>query len=162
MPVANLQAYRTVGLRVQSTAFAAQGLGVYLETAVLDKLRQRCGFEQVARAGGAPADVLLDLNITNTARGGGGWVSNNNVATLDTLLVLSDGQNGELLGTARIRGKSSGAIALNELSRSRGTSGSAFSLIVSDADVCMMNTCSSPALIPASSGSAATTSRVMR
>ena len=58
-------------------------------------------------------------------------------------------------------GKSSGAIAENDDSRSAGTSGSAFSLIVSDADVCWMNTCSSPTSNWASSGKAATTSRVI-
>lgn len=110
MPVANLQTYRTVGLRVHSTAFASQGLAMFLESAVLQRLQQQCGFEQVGRAGATPADVVLDLNVTHAGRGGGGWVSNENLATIDTLLVLSDGQDGELLGTARIQGKSSGAI----------------------------------------------------
>jgi hypothetical protein len=109
MPVANLQSYRTVALSVRSTAFASQGLASFLETAVLQKLARQCGFEAVARAG-APADVVLDLNITHSGRGGGGWVSNSGTATIDTLLVLTDGQNGDLLGTARIRGKSSGMI----------------------------------------------------
>jgi hypothetical protein len=110
MPVANLQSYRTVALSVRSTAFASQGLATFLETAVLQKLQQQCGFEQVGRAGGAAADVVLDLNITQSGRGGGGWVSNSGTATIETLLVLTDGQNGELLGTARIKGKSSGMI----------------------------------------------------
>ena len=42
-------------------------------------------------------------------------------------------------------GKSSGAIAESDDSRSAGTSGSAFSLIESEADVCWMNTCNRPA-----------------
>lgn len=113
MPVANLRAYRTVGLRVKSTAFAAQGLAMYLERAVLHKLQQKCQFDLIGPMGTAPTDVVLDLNITHSARGGGGWVSNSNQATIDTLLVLSDGQNGELLGTARIHGKSSGMIVNN-------------------------------------------------
>jgi hypothetical protein len=113
MPVANLQAYRTVALRVHSTAFASQGQAMFLETAVLEKLHRLCGFEQVGRAGPTPADVMLDLNITNRGRGGGGWVSNDSVATIDTLLVLTDGKDGELLGTARIHGKSSGMIINN-------------------------------------------------
>jgi hypothetical protein len=113
IPVANLQTYRTVGLRVQSTGFASQGQAMFLETAVLDKLRQKCGFEQVNRAGAWPADVTLDLNITNTGRGGGGFISNSSVATVDTLLVVTDGQTGELLGTSKIRGKSSGMIINN-------------------------------------------------
>src|SRR5262245_30517960 len=114
MPVANLQSYRTVGLRVRSTAFASQGLAMFLEKATLDKLRQRCGFEQVGPvAGGPPAEVILDLNITATGRGGGGWITNSGTATIDSLLVLSDGQSGELLGTARIKGQSSGVIVNN-------------------------------------------------
>jgi hypothetical protein len=113
MPVANLQSYRTVALSVRSTAFASQGLATFLETAVLQKLQQQCGFEQVAKAGGPGADVVLDLNITHSGRGGGGWVSNSGTAVIDTLLVLTDGQNGELLGTARIHGKSSGMIINN-------------------------------------------------
>lgn len=111
--MANLQSYRTVGLRVKSTAFAAQGLAIYLERAVLQRLQQKCQFDQIAPMGTTPTDVVLDLNITNSARGGGGWVSNSNQATIDTLLVLSDGENGELLGTARIHGKSSGMIVNN-------------------------------------------------
>jgi len=110
MPVANLQSYRTVSLRVHTAAFASQGQAVILENAVLAKLRQQCGFEQVGPPGATPADVVLDLNITNIGRGGGGFISNPNLATVDTLLVLTDGQDGELLGTSRIRGKSSGMI----------------------------------------------------
>jgi hypothetical protein len=110
MPVANLQTYRSVGLRVRSTAFASQGIAMYLEGAVLQKLQKQCGFEKVGRAGTGPNDVVLDLNITHTGRGGGGCVSNSGTAVIETLLVLSDGQTGDLLGTARIRGKSSGMI----------------------------------------------------
>lgn len=113
MPVANLQPYHSVALRVQSTAFASQGQAMLLESSVLDRLRQKCGFEQVARFSGAPADVIVDLNMTHTGRGGGGWVSNSSVATVDALLVLTDGQNGDLLGTATIHGKSSGMIINN-------------------------------------------------
>jgi hypothetical protein len=109
-PVANLQSYRTVGLSVRATAFASQGLAMYLEGAVMQRLQKQCGFEQVGRAGTGPNDVVLDLNITHSGRGGGGWVSNSGTAVIETLLVLSDGQNGDLLGTARIRGKSSGMI----------------------------------------------------
>lgn len=112
MPVANLQSYRTVSLRVRSTAFATQGQAMYLEAAVLRKLQEKCGFDQIAQ-GGSPADVVLDLNITHMGRGGGGWVTNSSLATIDTLLVLSDGQTGDLLGTANIHGKSSGMILNN-------------------------------------------------
>jgi tetratricopeptide (TPR) repeat protein len=112
MPVANLQSYRTIGVRVHSSAFAAQGQTMRMEAAVLDRLRKKCQFEQVLRADQGRADILIDLNIAATARGGDtGW--NSSTASVDTLLVLTDGQDGELLGTARIRGKSSGMIINN-------------------------------------------------
>jgi hypothetical protein len=110
MPVANLQTYRTIGLRVQASAYASSQQAAYLEAAVMVRLQQQCGFEQVARLGTAPADVVLDLNITGTGRGTTGWISNPGVARLDTLVVLSDAHSGELLGTARIHGKSSGVV----------------------------------------------------
>ena len=109
MPVANLQTYRSVGLRVHSSTFASQGQAMFLEMAVLDRLRARCGFEKVDRAGTVPSDVIIDLNITNISHGGD-WIGNSKLVQMDTLLVLSDGQGGDLLGTARIHGKSSGAI----------------------------------------------------
>jgi len=115
MPVANLQSYRTVGLRVKGTAFASQGQAMALEAAVFDKLRQQCGFEQVGAVGATPADVVLDLNITALGRGGSRIISNPNLATIDTLLVLTDGQTTELLGTARIHGESSGLIINNAM-----------------------------------------------
>jgi tetratricopeptide (TPR) repeat protein len=111
MPVANLQTYRTVGLNVRSTAFASQGLAMFLESATLQHLQQQCRFDQIVRAGqGAPPDVVIDLNITNHSRGDEGLLSNQNVAIIDTLLVLTDGQSNDLLGTARIRGRSSGIV----------------------------------------------------
>jgi hypothetical protein len=107
-PVANLQTYRTIGLRVQSSTYASSSQAAYLESAVISRLEQQCGFEQVARFGAAPTDVILDLNVTDAGRGSTGWISNPGVARLDALLVLSDGLSGELLGTARIHGRSSG------------------------------------------------------
>lgn len=110
MPIANLQSVNTVALRVKSTAFASQGQAMFLENAVLEKLQRQCQFSAVVRAGGAPADLVLDLNIIRTGRGGGGWINNSNTAVIEALLVLSDGQDGELLGSAHIRGQSSGMI----------------------------------------------------
>jgi hypothetical protein len=113
MPIANLQSYRSLALRVHSTAFAAQGQAMQLESAVLQQMQQRCSFQQVAAAQARSADLVLDLNIVNTGRGGGGFISNSSTARLDTLLVVSNGQDGELLGTARIHGESSGMIINN-------------------------------------------------
>lgn len=112
MPVANLASYRTVALRVHATAYAAQGQAMWLEQAVLQRLHASCGFEQYSQ-NGAPADVVLDLNVTAAGRGGTGFIQNANKATLETLLVLTDGGSGELLGTARIHGESSGMIMGN-------------------------------------------------
>jgi hypothetical protein len=115
MPVANLQSYKAIAVRVHSSAFAAQGQAMRLEAAVLDRLRQKCGFEQVFKADqGGAADILIDLNLAQSARGGGGgWVSSSSTASIETLVVLTDAHDGELLGTARIRGKSSGMIINN-------------------------------------------------
>jgi hypothetical protein len=113
MPVANLQSYRTVALRVHSSSAEAQGLTATLESSVLGRLRQSCGFAQVGAVGETPADVVLDLDITRVSRGGDGWIKVENQVVVDTLLVLSDGQAGDLLGTATIHGKSSGTVINN-------------------------------------------------
>jgi tetratricopeptide (TPR) repeat protein len=106
MPVASLQTYRTVALRVSAVP-QAQGQAYYLESSVLSRLQQVCGFSGVGRYNGSPADLYLDLNVTAAGRGGSGWITNANVATIDTLLVLTDGQSGDLIGSARIHGQSS-------------------------------------------------------
>lgn len=106
MPVANLQTYRTVALRVSAVP-QAQGQAYYLESSVLARLGQVCGFSGVGRYNGSPADLYLDLNVTGAGRGGSGWITNANLATIDTLLVLTDGQSGDLIGSARIHGQSS-------------------------------------------------------
>lgn len=116
MPIANLQTYRSIALRVHSSASFAQGQAMQMENAVLQQMQKRCSFEQVASAQSRSADIVLDLNIVNTARGGGGIISNGNTARIDTLLVISNGQDGELLGTARVHGESSGGMIINNSS----------------------------------------------
>jgi hypothetical protein len=113
MPVANLQVYRTVALRVQSAPYA-QYQAYSLEQTLTGALRQTCGFEAIGPSTGAPVDLALDVTITGAGRGGAGWIKNNNLATLDTLLVLTDGQSGELLGSARIHGQSSQIVTNGE------------------------------------------------
>jgi hypothetical protein len=113
MPIASLQSYASVALRVHSSAFAAQGQAMQLESAVLDQMRRRCAFEQRPAAQARGADLVLDIDIVHAGRGGGGFISNQSAAQLDALLVISDGQDGELLGTARIHGSSSGMIINN-------------------------------------------------
>jgi tetratricopeptide (TPR) repeat protein len=114
-PVANLQSYQTVGVVVHTNQFASQGMAQMLEASVVGYLQQGCGFSSVGRLGNAKPDVKLDLTITSSRRGGDGVITNPNTAVVDTLVVLSDGQAGDLLGTMRIRGKSSGMIVNNNL-----------------------------------------------
>lgn len=111
MPIASMQSYRSVALRVHSSAFAAQGQAMQLEQSVLAQLHQKCSFEEY-RGGSGNADLVLDLNIVNAQRGGGGIISNSSTAHLDTLLVLSEG-SGDIVGTAKIHGESSGMIINN-------------------------------------------------
>lgn len=157
MPVANLQSYRSVALRVHSSAYVTQDLSRLMEDSVLARLRERCGFEAVGAANGGPADVVLDLNITKHQRGGTGWIRNENQILIDTLLVLSDGVDGELLGTATIHGKSSGAVVNN-----RPQEHEAIEVIAKTvADLLATSGCSGPRVarmpdpVPAATGSAA-------
>jgi hypothetical protein len=114
MPIASMQSYSTVALNVRSTAFASQGQAMMLEQQVINMLQQKCSFVSIQRQGsGPPPDIILDLNITNTGRGSGSIISNSSTAFVDTLLVLSEGGSGELIGTARIHGTSSGMIINN-------------------------------------------------
>lgn len=124
-----------------------------LENTVASRLRERCQFVQVGAAGTAPADVVLDLNITRHARGGSGWIRNANQVEIDTLLVLSEGQDGELLGTATIRGKSSGTVMNNAPQENEAIAAIASSI----ADLLAKSGCSGPRIArvePAAAGSA--------
>lgn len=109
-PVANLQSYRSVALSVRATAFAAQGRAMQLEASLVNQLRAKCGFESIHRPDGTPVDVMLDLNIVNSGRNTGVF-STGAQAFVETLLVLTDGPTGELMGTAKIRGQSGGSIS---------------------------------------------------
>jgi hypothetical protein len=108
-PVADLQVYRSAAVRVA----AAPGLEAQvapLEFALTNYLRQRCSFERILTGPEAQAgqsDLVLDLNVLKAGRGGDGFIKNENMATVDVLLVLSDGINGDLVGSAKIKGKSS-------------------------------------------------------
>lgn len=110
MPVANLQSYRTVEVRSRTNLPIAQGQAQLLQNWVMQRLGQVCGFERVNPAG-TPSDVVLDLNVMNIQRGGGGgWISNPNQALVDVLFVLTDSESGELLASSKVHGKSSGVI----------------------------------------------------
>ncbi len=112
-PVANLQSYQTALVRVSSTPGLSQYTPV-LEFATADALQQRCGFGRVVsptQVGDLKPDLILDLNIRKSERGGGGFIKNPNLATVNVTMVLSDGIDESLLGSAEIRGKSA-AVAI--------------------------------------------------
>jgi hypothetical protein len=111
MPVANLNTYHVAALRVRATQPQLQRLAAGLAQLAADKLHTQCGFDNVVFGNAPGADVLLDLTITGAGRGGTNPVfKNNNLVTVETLLVISDGQSNDLLGTARIHGESSGVL----------------------------------------------------
>jgi hypothetical protein len=97
-------------LRVRATSAPLQRLAQGLERDVASRLQQQCNFTQLVAANTPGVDVLVDLNVTGAGRGGTGVIRNSSLITVDSLLVLSDGASGELLGTARIHGESSGVI----------------------------------------------------
>lgn len=112
-PVADLQSYQTALVRV-AVAPGLERFAPVLEFATADSLRGRCNFGNVvgpSQLGDVRPDLILDLNIRGSARGGSGFVQNPNVAEVNVTMVLSDGLDESLLGSADITGKSS-AVAL--------------------------------------------------
>jgi hypothetical protein len=108
MPVANLQSYKTVAVRVRATAPGLRGIAGGLQRALDGRIAAQCnGFQEVP-PDQQGVDVMIDLNVTAANRGGTGVIRNMSQENIETLLVLSDGGTGELLGTARIHGQSSG------------------------------------------------------
>jgi hypothetical protein len=115
-PVANLQPYR--GLVVRGTGASRRGAGrlaFQLEHAAVSRIQARCAFSHVRTASDPPpagnADLILDVTVQRSFRGGGGGlVQNENLATVDVKLVLSDGRDDELVGAADIRGQSRGIV----------------------------------------------------
>jgi hypothetical protein len=106
-PIANLQPYRTVVVRVAATE--GQRWTQLLEDSVVTKIANKCKFDRVLPsrlAAGQPADLILDVNIQRSFRGGDGVIQNENQAVMDVLVVLSDGISDDLVGTVWIRGKS--------------------------------------------------------
>lgn len=115
-PVANLQSFRTLLVRVDGSPEARRYASV-LEFHAADKLRGTCAFDQVVTSRERPVqppDLILDLNLQRAFRGGEGLIQNPNLATIDVTLVLSDGVDDELLGSADIRGKSSAVYVANQ------------------------------------------------
>ncbi len=117
-PVANLQPYRGILVRGTGAADFRRGrLAFQLQRAVSDVVRAHCAFSDIRvgrRADDGSADLILDLTVMRTFRGSQGLVQNQNLATVDVKLVLSDGVDQELIGSVDIRGQSSGIIIGNE------------------------------------------------
>ncbi|HKE14133.1 MAG TPA: hypothetical protein VKB80_04700 [Kofleriaceae bacterium] len=119
VPLANLHSYRGVVVRATGRSHRRAGrLAFLLEHAAADKIRSRCAFSDVQAASDgprdAPADLFLDVTVQRTYRGGGGGIiQNENQATVEVKLVLSDGVDEELVGAADIQGKSGGFIINN-------------------------------------------------
>jgi hypothetical protein len=115
-PVANLQPYTGMVVRgTRAGRFGRGRLAFVLERAAVARIRRACSFRQVhaanRRTEPGPDDLLLDLTVQRSFRGGGGGlVQNENLATVDVKAVLSDGVDMELVGSADIRGQSGGLV----------------------------------------------------
>jgi hypothetical protein len=115
-PVANLQAYRQVLVRGSAGQMAGwQGGDLANRTAA--HVQRLCQFDGVV-VGDQDApddryDLVVDLNVLASGRGGGGLIHNPNLAVVDVAMVLSDGISDELLGSASIRGQSSAVVVSN-------------------------------------------------
>ncbi|MBL4635067.1 MAG: hypothetical protein JKY56_14440 [Kofleriaceae bacterium] len=109
-PIASLQSYQVALVRVA----AAPGLEYYtpvLEFSAAEAILSKCSFVRVVgptQIANLRPDLIVDLTIRNTARGGSGYITNPNLAVVDVTMVLSDGQDESLLGSTEIQGKSSG------------------------------------------------------
>ncbi len=107
-PVADLQSYGVVAVRADGNV--SGDLVQQLESSTIQQLAQRCQFSAVlpaAQMGQNKPDLVLDLNLQRTFRGGTGFIKNQNKATVEVLAVLSDGVSDDLLGSAWIQGESS-------------------------------------------------------
>ena len=107
-PVANLQSVGVVAVRAAEGSIDHRLTRQLVDQAIL-QLTGHCHFHQVVPAeqlGGKQADLIIDLNIRGSSRGGGGLIQNANKAVVDVLVVLSDGINQDLLGTAWVSGES--------------------------------------------------------
>ncbi len=85
-----------------------------LEFATTESILSKCSFGRVvglSQLGNSRPDLIVDLTIRRAERGSGGLINNPNLAVVDVAMVLSDGQDESLLGSAELRGKSS-AVAI--------------------------------------------------
>jgi tetratricopeptide (TPR) repeat protein len=108
-PVANLQIYRSVLIRAVGAGSTGQYTGS-LELTAATKLREKCKFEAVYSYQQMPhanADLVVDVNILRSFRGGAGFIKNENKATVEVAMFLSDKVTDEILGSADIRAESS-------------------------------------------------------
>ena len=146
VPLANLQPYTGLVVRATGASERRSGrLSLVLEQAAVDRIRRRCAFTDVQAGSDAPpdmpADLFLDVTVQRSFRGGGGGlIQNENQATVDVKLVLSDGADEELVGAADIRGKSGGLIVNNQSPEEEAVNAVADSI----ANILVRSGCSGP------------------
>ena len=107
-PVANLQSYGVVAVRGGEGSIDHRLTRQLVDQTIL-QLTGHCHFHQVVpmeQLGDQQPDLIIDLNIRGSSRGGSGLIQNANKAVVDVLVVLSDGINQDLLGTAWVSGES--------------------------------------------------------
>jgi len=116
-PIASLETYGSVLIRVgfNQGVPGTQNQVAALEYMTADRLRRACRFNQVLLASQQPqarTDLIMDMNIQQLFFGAdpnqGGLIKfhNSSQATADVAVILSDGINDELVGSAQIRGRS--------------------------------------------------------
>jgi len=112
-PIASLQSYQVVLVRVTSVP-ALERYTPLLELSAADAILSKCNFarvvgpSQLAQLANLSPDLIVDLRIRQSVRGGSGFITNPNLAVVDVTMVLSDGEDESLLGSTEIQGKSSG------------------------------------------------------
>jgi len=116
-PIASLETYGSVLVRVgyNPGVPGTQNQVSALEYMTADRLRRACRFKQVVLASQQPqarTDLIMDMNIQQVFFGAdpnqGGLIKfhNSSQATADVAVILSDGINDDLVGSAQIRGRS--------------------------------------------------------
>ena len=109
-PVANLRIYHGVMVR-GSSAPGLENLANDLTQRTARYVEQQCEFQAVFTGvtNTKPTkdiDLVVDLSVLKSSRGGGGIVQNPNVAVVDVKMALSDVTSDELIGSASIQGQS--------------------------------------------------------
>ncbi len=110
-PVANLKIYHGVLIRAGANSLV-RGQAIELAQRTAAHLEKQCQFTAVytGQPNSQPngeTDLIVDLNVVGSSRGGNGLIQNPNKAIVDVAMALSDSRTDEILGSASIRGESS-------------------------------------------------------